>query len=98
MRRGAIRCLQVTNWSGTCYIFPLLGAFIADSYLGRYKTIIVFSIIYIIVSHCKDCPMHVLAREFRQILLSLKWLLQRPVSSQADTVQSPQGLDGFIMA
>ena len=44
-------CLQVTNWSGTCYIFPLLGAFIADSYLGRYRTIIIFSIIYIIVSH-----------------------------------------------
>lgn len=45
------RCSQVTNWSGTCYIFPLLGAFIADSYLGRYRTIIIFSIIYIIVSH-----------------------------------------------
>ena len=35
--------------SGTCYILPLLGAFIADSYLGRYITIIVFSIIYMLV-------------------------------------------------
>lgn len=26
---------NVTNWSGTCYITPLIGAFLADSYLGR---------------------------------------------------------------
>ncbi|XP_016719322.1 protein NRT1/ PTR FAMILY 8.1 [Gossypium hirsutum] len=36
------------NWSGTCYITPLIGAFLADSYLGRYWTIACFSIIYII--------------------------------------------------
>ena len=35
--------------SGTCYILPLLGAFLADSYWGRYFTIIVFSIVYILV-------------------------------------------------
>lgn len=46
---GAIYGVQVTNWSGACYIFPLLGAFVADSYLGRYTTIIVFSTIYTIV-------------------------------------------------
>ncbi|EIE19573.1 PTR2-domain-containing protein [Coccomyxa subellipsoidea C-169] len=39
---------SVTNWSGTVYIFPLLGAFLADSYWGRYNTIIIFSIIYIL--------------------------------------------------
>ncbi|GMN23862.1 hypothetical protein TIFTF001_000298 [Ficus carica] len=36
------------NWSGTCYITPLLGAFLADSYLGRFWTIAVFSTIYAI--------------------------------------------------
>ncbi|XP_043717728.1 protein NRT1/ PTR FAMILY 8.1-like [Telopea speciosissima] len=36
----------VTNWSGTCYVTPLLGAFLADSYLGRYWTIAIFSILY----------------------------------------------------
>ncbi|KAK9002613.1 hypothetical protein V6N11_025283 [Hibiscus sabdariffa] len=36
------------NWSGTCFITPLIGAFLADSYLGRYWTIFCFSIIYII--------------------------------------------------
>ncbi|KAL5580817.1 hypothetical protein UlMin_013259 [Ulmus minor] len=36
------------NWGGTCYITPLIGAFVADSYLGRYWTIASFSIIYVI--------------------------------------------------
>ncbi|KAG6771645.1 hypothetical protein POTOM_023025 [Populus tomentosa] len=39
---------NVTNWSGTCYITPLIGAFLADSYLGRYWTIASFVVIYII--------------------------------------------------
>ncbi|XP_072974777.1 protein NRT1/ PTR FAMILY 8.1-like isoform X1 [Typha angustifolia] len=38
---------NVTNWSGTCYITPLLGAFIADAYFGRYWTIATFMIVYI---------------------------------------------------
>ncbi|CAK9139195.1 unnamed protein product [Ilex paraguariensis] len=37
-----------SNWSGTCYITPLIGAFLADAYLGRYWTIASFSIIYVI--------------------------------------------------
>lgn len=41
---------NVTNWSGTCYVTPLLGAFLADAYLGRFWTIAVFSIIYVFVS------------------------------------------------
>lgn len=40
----------VTNWSGTCYVTPLLGAFLADSYLGRYWTIATFSVLYVFVS------------------------------------------------
>ncbi|KAE8693068.1 Protein NRT1/ PTR FAMILY 8.1 [Hibiscus syriacus] len=35
------------NWSGTCYITPLIGAFLADAYLGRYWTIALFSIVYV---------------------------------------------------
>ncbi|XP_049375235.1 protein NRT1/ PTR FAMILY 8.1-like [Solanum verrucosum] len=38
---------NVTNWSGTCYVTPLLGAFLADAYLGRFWTIAAFSIIYV---------------------------------------------------
>ncbi|GMP49166.1 hypothetical protein CsSME_00016234 [Camellia sinensis var. sinensis] len=36
-----------SDWSGTCYITPLIGAFVADAYLGRYWTIACFSIIYV---------------------------------------------------
>ncbi|VFR03360.1 unnamed protein product [Cuscuta campestris] len=39
---------NLSNWSGTCYVMPLLGAFLADAYLGRYWTIASFSIIYVI--------------------------------------------------
>ncbi|GAB2216806.1 hypothetical protein Droror1_Dr00024586 [Drosera rotundifolia] len=39
---------NVTTWSGTCYVTPLIGAFLADAYLGRYRTIATFSIIYAI--------------------------------------------------
>ncbi|CAN7142066.1 unnamed protein product [Brassica rapa subsp. narinosa] len=38
---------SVTNWSGTCYATPLIGAFLADAYLGRYWTIASFVVIYI---------------------------------------------------
>lgn len=40
---------SVSNWSGTCYATPLIGAFVADAYLGRYWTIASFVIIYIAV-------------------------------------------------
>ncbi|KAG8370829.1 hypothetical protein BUALT_Bualt13G0024100 [Buddleja alternifolia] len=37
---------NVTNWVGTVWMTPLLGAYIADAYLGRYWTFIVASAIY----------------------------------------------------
>ncbi|XP_017251598.1 protein NRT1/ PTR FAMILY 8.2-like isoform X1 [Daucus carota subsp. sativus] len=37
---------NMANWSGTCYAMPLIGAVVADRYLGRYGTIATFSIIY----------------------------------------------------
>ncbi|XP_078167827.1 protein NRT1/ PTR FAMILY 8.1-like isoform X2 [Carex rostrata] len=39
---------NVTNWAGTCYITPLIGAFLADSYLGRYWTISIFMMVYVL--------------------------------------------------
>ncbi|XP_073043257.1 protein NRT1/ PTR FAMILY 6.2 isoform X1 [Primulina eburnea] len=35
----------VTDFMGTCFLLCLLGGFLADSFLGRYKTIAIFAII-----------------------------------------------------
>ncbi|KAL3814747.1 hypothetical protein ACJIZ3_016015 [Penstemon smallii] len=39
---------NVNTWQGVSAIFPVVGGFLADSYLGRFKTIIFSSIIYLI--------------------------------------------------
>lgn len=36
------------NFKAACYLTPLLGGFIADNYLGKYWTIVIFSVPYII--------------------------------------------------
>lgn len=38
---------NVNIWHGVAALFPILGAFIADSYLGRFNTILLSSIIYL---------------------------------------------------
>ncbi|GFP89171.1 protein nrt1/ ptr family 8.1 [Phtheirospermum japonicum] len=46
-QHSATASKNLSNWSGTCFAMPLVGAFLADSYLGRYWTIASFSIIYL---------------------------------------------------
>lgn len=38
----------VSKWTGTVYIFSLVGAFLSDSYWGRYKTCAIFQIIFVV--------------------------------------------------
>ncbi|KAJ6401597.1 hypothetical protein OIU84_016906 [Salix udensis] len=38
---------NVSKWTGTVYIFSLLGAFLSDSYWGRYKTCVIFQAIFV---------------------------------------------------
>jgi dipeptide/tripeptide permease len=40
---------NVTNWVGTSYLTPILGAYIADAYLGQYWTFVIGSAIYLLV-------------------------------------------------
>ncbi len=48
----AFASAQLTLFEGTAYLTPILGAWLADAAWGRYKTILVFSIIYMVVRGC----------------------------------------------
>ncbi|KAJ7525957.1 hypothetical protein O6H91_17G075700 [Diphasiastrum complanatum] len=39
---------NVNNWGGTTFLTPLIGAFIADAFLGRYWTLAIFSCVYLL--------------------------------------------------
>lgn len=41
---------NVFNWEGSTWLTPLLGAFIADAYLGRFATLIWCDVPYLLVS------------------------------------------------
>ncbi|RWR77839.1 protein NRT1/ PTR FAMILY 7.2 isoform X4 [Cinnamomum micranthum f. kanehirae] len=46
---NAIAANNVSKWTGTVYMCSLVGAFLSDSYWGRYKTCTVFQIIFVMI-------------------------------------------------
>ena len=46
----------VTDFMGTSFLLCLLGGFLADSFLGRYKTIAIFASIQTLVSLLLTAP------------------------------------------
>ncbi|CAA0818644.1 Protein NRT1/ PTR FAMILY 5.2 [Striga hermonthica] len=48
LRQGTVESANnVTNWVGTVWMTPVLGAYVADAILGRYWTFLVASVIYL---------------------------------------------------
>ncbi|KAJ0817215.1 putative proton-dependent oligopeptide transporter family, MFS transporter superfamily [Helianthus annuus] len=55
--QSTAKAAEIVNaWSGTALLLPLVGAFIADAFLGRYLTIIIASLLYVLV--CKSFYFH----------------------------------------
>ncbi|XP_057793638.1 protein NRT1/ PTR FAMILY 5.10-like isoform X2 [Salvia miltiorrhiza] len=59
----AAAAAAVNAWNGAAMLLPLLGAFVADSFLGRYRTIIIASLLYILGGH-KPCVQALGADQF----------------------------------
>ncbi|KAJ4722772.1 protein NRT1/ PTR FAMILY 5.2-like [Melia azedarach] len=49
LHQGTVKSANnVTNWVGTIWITPILGAYLADAHLGRYWTFVIASCIYLL--------------------------------------------------
>ncbi|KAM0932272.1 putative proton-dependent oligopeptide transporter family, MFS transporter superfamily [Dioscorea sansibarensis] len=47
LHQGVVEAANnVTNWAGTVFLVPILGAYVADAHLGRYWTFVLGSVIY----------------------------------------------------
>jgi proton-dependent oligopeptide transporter, POT family len=53
----------------TCYLLPIAGGFIADRWLGRYKTIVYFSLPYILGHILLGLPSHIVAMIYFALFL-----------------------------
>lgn len=47
---------SVNYWAGVTTLMPLLGGFLADAYFGRYATVLLSSVIYVLVGFIFNTP------------------------------------------
>ncbi|KAH9313924.1 hypothetical protein KI387_022551, partial [Taxus chinensis] len=53
MQQSTVTAAKNVNlWLGVASMLPLLGAFVADSFLGRYRTIVFSSVVYVMGLFC----------------------------------------------
>lgn len=50
-QENAYAANSVSKWTGTVYLCSLIGAFLSDSYWGRYLTCAVFQLILVLVNY-----------------------------------------------
>ncbi|CAL5337373.1 unnamed protein product [Camellia sinensis] len=62
LHQGTVKSSNnVTNWVGTIWMTPILGAYVADAHLGRYWTFVIASVIYLLLGclcKSKTCLRH----------------------------------------
>jgi peptide/histidine transporter 3/4 len=51
---SASNVATVNSWAGVSYLMPVLGAVVADSYWGKYKTVLIGLCISVVVND----PLH----------------------------------------
>lgn len=59
---------NVSKWTGTVYMCSLIGAFLSDSYWGRYLTCAVFQLIFVLVRFNRFCLYVCLEHTLRKTL------------------------------
>ena len=78
---------NVTNWVGTIWMTPIIGAYVADAHLGRYRTFMIASVIYLCVSRRRLVGVLFvsiyLSSRFLCSLLSWNWMLLLLLDSAA---------------